>query len=96
MRLDLGGQVDERGLERAQEAKDGVPADASSPALDLGYVGGIDGEACCELVLRDACAFAQSAERASEGELILERIGGGVGCSSSRVGGSSCGHSASG
>ncbi len=96
MRLDLGGQVDERGLERAQEAKDGVPADASSSALDLGDVGRVDGEACGELLLRDVCAFAQFVERASENELILERIGGGVGCSSSRVRGSSCGHSASG
>ena len=58
MRFDLGGQVAECGLECAQEAKDGVPADASASALDLGYVGGVDGEPCCELLLRDACAFA--------------------------------------
>jgi hypothetical protein len=73
-----------------------VPADASSSALDLGYVGGVDGEPCCELLLRHACAFAQSAECLSEGELILEWIWGGVGCSAPLVGGSSCGHSASG
>lgn len=51
MRLNLGGLVAECGLECAHEAKDGVPADASSSALDLGDVGGVDGEACGELLL---------------------------------------------
>jgi hypothetical protein len=70
--LDLSGQVAECGLERtqerAQEAKDSVPPDTEPSALHLRYVGGVDGDASGELLLRDApgspaCAITHRSEQ---------------------------------